>query len=55
MIGDSPYTDIYGANRIGINTLQVYQDRREHEFPEKYLKTIEDLTQKLIRRIINAD
>lgn len=45
MIGDSPVMDIYGANRAGLETYQVSQNRSKYSFPENITKRMEDLAQ----------
>lgn len=49
MIGDSPYTDIYGANKAGLTTYQIKQDRGKYHFPENLTKRGEDLFQAFVR------
>lgn len=50
MIGDSPVMDIYGANKAGLKTYQVSQDRSKYSFPENLTKRMEDMAQKLFHR-----
>lgn len=42
MVGDSPYTDIYGANRMGIKSFQVEQDRSKYSVLLSVSKRFED-------------
>lgn len=53
MVGDSPYTDIYGGNKAGMVTYQVDQDRNLYGFPERYTKGLEDALQSLASYLEN--
>lgn len=53
MIGDSPITDIYGANKVGMTTYQVPQDRSRYGFPENITKRLEDMAQVTSRYLIS--
>lgn len=46
MIGDSPFTDVYGANRSGLSIFQVDQDRSKYSMDLRITKSLEDLFQR---------
>jgi FMN phosphatase YigB (HAD superfamily) len=49
MVGDSPYQDIYGAKRAGLQTFQVAQDRRKYHFWQMAGKLLADGVQAVVK------
>jgi FMN phosphatase YigB (HAD superfamily) len=53
MIGDSPYTDVYGANKAGLKVFQVDQDRSKYSLGLMISKSFEDVVQRIARYLTN--
>jgi FMN phosphatase YigB (HAD superfamily) len=53
MIGDSPYTDVYGANKSGLKVFQVDQDRSKYSLGLMISKSFEDVVQRIARYLTN--
>lgn len=49
MVGDSSYYDTYGAGRVGLQTIQIDQDRRQYAPPQMVGKYMADMVQTVFK------